>query len=57
MVALTRLIEWHTTSARDAVQARKFDRDPRIVRVATRALELFPGEWTGPLKTVPAASA
>jgi len=50
MVALTRLIEWHTAAARAAVQGRMFDRDPRIVRVAARALELFPGDWQGPLK-------
>jgi hypothetical protein len=56
MVALTRLIEWHTAAARAAVQARQFDRDSRIVRVAARALELFPGAWTGPLKRAPATS-
>jgi hypothetical protein len=50
MVALTRLIEWHTAAAQAAVQARRFDLDPSIVRVASRALELFPGEWIGPLR-------
>jgi hypothetical protein len=49
-VAVLRLIEWHTPDARQAVQARLFDRDEQIVRAAERALELFPGEWSGPLK-------
>ena len=56
MLALTRLIEWHTAAARAAVQARQFDSDSRIVRVAARALELFPGEWNGPLKPPPPAA-
>jgi hypothetical protein len=50
LVAVLRLIEWHTPDARQAVQARLFDREPLIVRAAERALELFPGEWSGPLK-------
>ena len=50
MVALLRLVEWHTTEAQTAVRARKFDRDSSIVRAAERALELFPGEWAGPLQ-------
>jgi hypothetical protein len=50
MVALTRLIEWHTAAAQSAIQARRFDQDPGIFRVAMRALELFPGEWSGPLR-------
>lgn len=51
MVALLRLIEWHTPDAKQAVQARLFDRDEQIVRASERALELFPGEWSGPLKS------
>jgi hypothetical protein len=50
MVALLRLVEWHTKEARAAVQARHFDRDEHIVRAANRALELFPDAWSGPLK-------
>lgn len=50
LVALLRLIEWHTPDAKQAVRARLFDRDDQIVRAAERALELFPGEWTGPLR-------
>jgi hypothetical protein len=49
MVALLRLVEWHTPDAQAALAGRRFDRDPHIVRAAARALELFPGEWTGPL--------
>jgi hypothetical protein len=50
MVALLRLVEWHTAEAKIAVQGRKFDKDPQIVRAAERALELFPESWTGSLK-------
>ncbi len=57
MLALTRLIEWHTASALTAVQARRFDPDPRIVRVAMRALELFPAPWEGPLPRAPSVAA
>jgi hypothetical protein len=56
LVALLRLVEWHTPDAQLALQARRFDRDEHIVKAALRALELFPGEWTGPLKP-PDASA
>ena len=50
MVALLRLVEWHTAKAKSAVHGRKFDRDSHIVKAAERALELFPGSWSGPLK-------
>ncbi|HEY46190.1 MAG: hypothetical protein AMJ88_14415 [Anaerolineae bacterium SM23_ 63] len=50
MVALLRLVEWHTADAKAAIQARQFDRDGHIVKASDRALELFPGPWSGPLK-------
>jgi len=50
MVALLRLVEWHTAEAKSAVHMRKFDRDSHIVKAAERALGLFPGSWSGPLK-------
>jgi hypothetical protein len=50
MVALLRLVEWHTPEAQMAIHGRTFDRDPHIVRAAERALELFPGPWSGPIK-------
>lgn len=50
MVALLRLIEWHTAQAKMAVHKIQFDRDPDIVKTAKRALELFPGEWDAPLR-------
>ena len=50
MVALLRLIEWHTPDARLAVQKVRFDQDPDIVKTADRALELFPEDWSGPLR-------
>ncbi|NIS79140.1 MAG: hypothetical protein GTO14_02710 [Anaerolineales bacterium] len=50
MVALLRLVEWHTAEAQAAIQTRRFDRDEAIVKAAERALQLFPDPWTGPLK-------
>jgi hypothetical protein len=50
MVALLRLIEWHTPDAKLAVYKVKFDQDPDIVKAAERALELFPEDWGGPLR-------
>ena len=50
MVALLRLVEWHTPEAQVAVQGRQFDRNQQIAKAAKRALELFPGPWSGPLK-------
>ena len=47
MVALLKLVEWHTSEAQLALQKLKFDRDPHIVKAAQRALELFPGRWNG----------
>lgn len=49
MMALLRLVEWHTPEAKVAVQQRRFDQDPTIAKAAERALELFPGPWNGPL--------
>lgn len=50
LIALLRLVEWHTADAEQAVRARLRDRDKKIVRVAQRALDLFPPPWSGPLK-------
>ncbi|MBN2557016.1 MAG: hypothetical protein JXA97_13870 [Anaerolineales bacterium] len=50
MVALLRLVEWHTPDAEQAVRGRLRDRDSQIIRVAQRALDLFPDPWAGPLK-------
>ncbi len=50
MVALLRLIEWHTPDAKLAVYKIRFDQDPDIVKTADRALELFPEDWSGPLR-------
>lgn len=50
LVALLRLVEWHTAEAQGALRARQFDRDSAIVRAAAKALELFPDDWSGPLK-------
>lgn len=47
MVAVLRLVEWHTAEAQKTLKTLKFDRDPHIVKAAERALELFPGQWSG----------
>ena len=49
MVALLKLVEWHTAEAQLAMRKLKFDRDPHIVKAAKRALELFPEQWNGVL--------
>ena len=50
MVALLRLVEWHTAEVQTLLRSLKFDQDPHIVKAAERALELFPGQWTGPIR-------
>lgn len=50
MVALVRLIEWHNEEAKAAVLNRQTDRSSEIAQTARKALELFPGDWRGPLK-------
>jgi hypothetical protein len=50
MVALLRLVEWHTAEAQAAIRKLRFDRDEHIVSAAEKSLELFPGPWSGPLK-------
>jgi len=49
MVALLRLVEWHTPEAQTTIRSMKFDQDPHIVKAADRALTLFPEPWTGTL--------
>lgn len=50
MIALLRLVEWHTGEAQAAIRQLRFDRDEHIVSAAEKSLELFPGPWSGPLK-------
>lgn len=45
LVALGSLVEWRTAQAQTAIRARQHDRDPRMMAAASRALELFPGDW------------
>jgi hypothetical protein len=47
LLALIALVEWRTKEAQDAIRARTHDRDPDIVNAAERALQAFPGEWSG----------
>lgn len=50
MVALLRLVKWHTNEAKNAIHKRVFDPEQEIVAAAKRTLELFPDQWTGTLK-------
>jgi hypothetical protein len=50
MVALLRLVEWHTPDAQAAVQQLRFDRDAHVAKAAEKSLQLFPGDWRGPLR-------
>lgn len=50
VLALKRLIEWHTPEARRAVEARQMDRDQDVSYLASKAMEAFPGEWKGPIR-------
>jgi len=52
MVALLRLVEWHTSDAQAAIRKLRFDRDEHIVKAAQRALELIPDAWSGPIKPI-----
>ena len=47
LLALIALVEWRTKEAQDAVRMRTHDRDPNIANAAERALQAFPGEWSG----------
>jgi len=47
MVALLKLVEWHTAEAQLTLRKLKYDRDPHIVKAAQRALELFSEQWNG----------
>lgn len=47
MVALLRLVKWHTSEAKQTIQKLRYDQDEHIAKAAERALELFPGAWTG----------
>jgi hypothetical protein len=53
LVALGSLVEWRTAQAQNAIRARQHDRDPRMMAAATRALELFPGNWSSPPTAAP----
>ncbi|HKZ69240.1 MAG TPA: hypothetical protein VJ020_04120 [Anaerolineales bacterium] len=50
VAALKRLIEWHTSEAKRAVEAYQLDRDQQVSYLARRALETFPNEWTKPIR-------
>lgn len=48
MMALIRLVDWHTPDAQQAMRGRQFDPSKEITQAALRALEVFPGPWSGP---------
>ncbi len=47
LLALIALVEFRTKEAQDVIRMRRFDKDPNIANAAERALEAFPGDWTG----------
>lgn len=47
MVALLRLVKWHTAEAKLTIRKLVYDQDAHIAKAAEKALELFPGDWTG----------
>jgi hypothetical protein len=47
LLALIALVEFRTKEAQDAIRMRRYDRDPNIVNAAERALQAFPGDWSG----------
>jgi hypothetical protein len=47
LLALIALVEFRTKEAQDAIRTRRFDKDPSIVNAAERALQAFPGDWSG----------
>ena len=47
LMALDRLVWWHTPQAQAALRAHIMDRDPHISQTARRALSDYRGEWQG----------
>jgi hypothetical protein len=45
--ALIALVDWRTKDAQDAIRLRRYDKDENIANAAERALQAFPGEWSG----------
>ncbi len=45
LVALAALVEWRSPHVQTAVRRRQQDRDPVMSEAASRALDVFPGEW------------
>ena len=56
MVAVLRLVKWHTAEAKLTIQKLRFDQDEHIAKAAERALELFPGAWSGKIPPKETAS-
>lgn len=50
MVALLRLVEWHTAEAQSALRSVQFDKNSEISKAAKHALEIFPEPWQGPIQ-------
>ena len=50
MVALLRLVEWHTPEAKAALRSVQFDKNQEISKAAKHALEIFPEPWQGPIQ-------
>lgn len=48
MMALIRLVDWHTPEAQNALRGRQFDPAHEVVQASKRALDVFTDPWTGP---------
>jgi hypothetical protein len=47
LLALIALVEFRTKEAQDVLRMRRYDKDPNIANAAEKALQAFPGEWSG----------
>ncbi|MBN2085953.1 MAG: hypothetical protein JW748_12105 [Anaerolineales bacterium] len=47
LLALIALVEFRTKEAQDVLRMRRYDKDQNIANAAERALQAFPGEWSG----------
>jgi hypothetical protein len=47
LLALIALVEFRTKEVQDVLRMRRYDKDPNIANAAERALQAFPGDWSG----------
>ncbi|MGB7537974.1 MAG: hypothetical protein WBM17_05510 [Anaerolineales bacterium] len=47
LLALIALVEFRTKEVQDVLRMRRYDKDPNVANAAERALQAFPGDWSG----------